>query len=92
MEGVAAYQGLAFVQSPDRKGFDGEKKNQKLQRHTKGTDRDGSGRNKHITIKRKRQPLLNRWRSVIFLSNALHPIARPSPIFLLNYISKYSPR
>lgn len=27
MEGVAAYQGLEFVQSPDaRKGFDGEKR------------------------------------------------------------------
>lgn len=58
----------------------------------KGPDKDGSGRNKHVTKKGKRQPLLNRWRSVSFLSNALHPIARPSPIFLLNYISKYFPR
>lgn len=48
-----------------------------------------SGRNKHITIKGKGQSLLNWWRSASFLSNALHPIARPSPIFILNHISKY---
>lgn len=93
MEGVSAYQGLELVQSPDaRKGFDREKENQKLHRHAEGTDKAGSGRNKHVTIKGKRQPLLNSWRSVSFLSNALHPTARSSPIFLLNYISKYFPR
>lgn len=44
MEGVSAYQGLEFVQSPDAtRGFDGEKKNQNPQRHAKGTDEDVQG-------------------------------------------------
>lgn len=60
MEGVFAYQGQEFVQSPDAtRGFDGEKKNQNPQRHAKGIDEDGSGRIKH-TIKDKRLPLLIR--------------------------------